>query len=64
MRRCAALANIARLRVRDGDPGEAAQPIALALESAGAIPDGSRRAPTLAEIAEIQLDSIASRART
>ena len=60
---CAALANIARIRVRDGDPGGAAQPIALAPESAGAIPDGSRRAPALAEIAEIQLDAIADRAR-
>ena len=31
-RRSAALANIARIRVRDGDPDGAAQPIALALE--------------------------------
>ena len=62
MRRCAALANIARIRVRDGDPGEAAQPIALALGSEGAIPDGSRRAPALAEIAEIQLDAISDSA--
>ena len=56
MRRRAALANIARIRVRDGEPGEAAQPFALALESAGAIPDGSRRASGLAEIVELQLD--------
>ena len=61
--RCAALANIARIQVRDGDPGGAAQPLALALESAEAIPDGSRRAPALAKIAEIQLDVIADRAR-
>ena len=61
--RCSALANVARIRVQDGDPDGAAQAIALALESAGAIPDGSRRAPALAEIAEIQLDAIASRAR-
>lgn len=57
--RCAALTNIARIRVRDGDPGGAVQPFALALESAEAIPDDSRRAPALAEIAEIQLDAIA-----
>ena len=61
--RCAALTNIARIRVRDGDPGGAAQSLSLALESAEAIPDGSRRAPALAEIAEIQLDAIADRAR-
>ena len=60
--RCAALANIARIRVQDGDPDGAAQSLSLALESAEAIPDGSRRAPAFAEIAEIQLDAIASRA--
>ena len=52
-----------RIRVRDGDPGGAAQSLSLALESAEAIPDGSRRTPALAEIAEIQLDAITSRAR-
>ena len=57
--RSARLADIARIRVRDGDPGGAVQPFALALESAEAIPDNSRRAPALAEIAEIQLDAIA-----
>ena len=60
---CAALADIARIRVRDDDPGGAVQPFALALESAEAIPDESRRAPALTEIAEIQLDASADSAR-
>ena len=61
--RCAALTNIGRIRLWNGDPDGAAQPIALALESAEAISDGSRRAPALAEIAEMQFDAIASCAR-
>ena len=61
--RCTALANIARIQVRDGDPDGAAQVIALALESAEAISDGSRRAPALAEIAEMQFDAIVRCAR-
>ena len=63
MRRCAALANIARIRVRDGDPGGAVQSFALAPERAEAILDGSRRAPALAKIAEMQLDAISDGAR-
>ena len=61
--RCATLANIARIRVRDGDPDGAAHAIALALESAEAISDGSRRALALAVIAEVQLDAIGNRAQ-
>ena len=44
---------------RPGRSRAAAQPVALALESAGAIPDDSRRAAALAEITVIQLDAIA-----
>ena len=39
--RCAALANVARIRARGGDPDGAAQPITLAVEAAGTIPDSS-----------------------
>ena len=60
---CAALADIARIRLRDGDPGGVVQPVALALESAEAMSDGSRRAPALAEIAEMQFDAIVRCAR-
>ena len=56
--RSGALVNIAKIRVRDGDVAVAAQPIALAVEAAGAIADTSERALAFTEIAEIQLDCI------
>ena len=52
-----ALAHIAHNQPRLGVPSGAAQSLSLVLESAIAIPDGSRRAPAVAEIAEMQLDA-------
>ena len=56
--RSAALVNLARIRARDGDLAGAAQPIALALEAAGAIADSWEGVLALEEIAETQLDAI------
>ena len=56
--RSGALVEIARHRVRGGDIAGAAQPIALAVEAAEAIPDAAGRARALARIAGTQLDTI------
>ena len=56
--RSEALVEIARHRVRGGDIGGAAQPIALAVEVAEAIKDAGGRAQALARIAATQLDAI------
>ena len=57
--RSSAFADIARLRTQGDGVSEAAQPIALAIEAAGATENSSRRAQVLSEIARVQLDAIA-----
>ena len=59
--RAGTLVNIARYQARGGDVAGTAQPIAVALEAAGAIADSSERALAFAEIAGIELDVMASR---
>ena len=60
--RCSAFVDIGGIVLRDGAPGRAAQPIALAEEAAGAIADASERARSLAKIARLRLDVDAARA--
>ena len=57
--RCDALVNIGRILLRDGDPGRAAQPVALAEEAVGVIGDGLKHARALLENVRLQLDGSA-----